>query len=136
MAESYLADFLTAKRQIADRITLDPDVQATVVLAFMNGIRPLAPLKRLKEIPTTTLKATIARFQLITTSEAEIALINIKEGVAARRPQIDRQQQLGTYVPREGKKVLAAAVVEQQPPPQKRPLCANRYSRSSFAKVP
>ena len=91
MVETYLADFITAKQQIVDRITSDPDIQATV--AFMNGIRPLTLLKRLKEIPTTTLKKTIARFQLITTSEAEIALINIKEGVAARRPQIDRQQQ-------------------------------------------
>ena len=70
-------------------------------MAFMNGIRPLALLKRLKEIPTTTLKATIARFHLITTSEAEVALINIKEGT-------NRQTTLQPNGPK------------QHPPPPKR----------------
>ena len=89
IAETYLEDFLRAKRTIAARITTDPDIQATLVLTFYNGVRPLALLKRLKEIPTTTLKATIARFQLITASEAELSLINIKK--AAARKNTDRQ---------------------------------------------
>ena len=125
IAESYLAEFLTAKLPLSDRITPDPDIQATLVLAFYNGIRPITLLKKLKELPTTTLKATITRFQLITASEAEISLINIKEAAARKntdrqfdRHNIDRSQQ-NAYV-RERKKALAATVVEQQPPPKKR----------------
>jgi hypothetical protein len=87
IAESYLADFLTAKRPISDRLTLDPDIQATVVLAFMNGIRPLALLRRIKKIPTTTLHATVKRFKSITTSEAEVALINITEAANRKYPK-------------------------------------------------
>jgi hypothetical protein len=126
IAETYLAEFLTAKRPISDRLTLDTNIQATVVLAFMNGIRPLALLRRIKEIPTTTLPAAIKRFKEITSSEAEIALINIKE--AAHRKINDRQvdkPQNSPYVPREGKKALAVVVTEQQPPPPRRPTCAN-----------
>ena len=125
-AETYLEDFLRAKRSMADRITKDADIQATLVQAFHAGIRPLALLKRIKEIPTTTLSAAIKRFKEITSSEAEIALINIKE--ATNRKFTDRhidKPQTSPYVPREGKKALAAVAIEQQPPPPRRPTCEN-----------
>jgi hypothetical protein len=120
-AQTYLEDFLRAKRSMADRITKDNDIQATLVQAFHAGIRPLALLKRIKELPTTTLKAAIERFQFITNNDAEISLVNINEAKFKKTP--DRQMdnnKASPYVPREGKKALAVTVVEQQPPPKKR----------------
>ena len=132
-AQTYLEDFLRAKRSMADRITKDTDIQATLVQAFHAGIRPMALLKRIRELPTTTLKAAIERFQFITNNAAEISLVNINE--AKFKKNQDRQMDNGKtspYVPREGKKALAVTVAEQQPPPTKRPTCANCTEGGGF----
>ena len=132
-AETYLEDFLRAKRSMTDRITTDTDIQATLVQAFHAGVRPMALLKRVKELPTATLKAAIDRFKLITSNDAEISLINITE--AKYRKNTDRHLDTpnkSPYVPKEGKKALVVAVSEQQQPPTKRPVCENCTEGGGF----